>query len=146
MFHPKFKAGYLLLSGLNSFATTFYFYYLYFYLQTRHGFGKRENLAVASSLGFLYVFAAIYGGRFAQKNGYFVSLRLGFAAMILMLAAGSLNDSLIGLLALTVVCLVGMCFTWPTLEALLCEEESRAGLQRMVGTYNLVWASTGALA
>ncbi|HYV27411.1 MAG TPA: MFS transporter, partial [Candidatus Eisenbacteria bacterium] len=34
----------------------------------------------------------------------------------------------------------------PTLEALVCEQESRAGLQRMVGIYNLVWASTGAVA
>src|SRR5262249_5279253 len=119
MFHPKFKTGYLVLSGLNSFATVLYFYYLYFYVQTRHGFGKRENLLLAASLGFLYAFAAIYGGRFAQKHGYFRALRLGFGTMILALALGSLLLPLIGLLAVTVLCLVGMCFTWPTLEALL---------------------------
>ncbi|HYV27832.1 MAG TPA: hypothetical protein VFA77_09885, partial [Candidatus Eisenbacteria bacterium] len=90
MFHRKLKAGYQLLSGLNSFATTLYFYYLYFYLHTRHGFANRENLLLAASLGFLYTFAAIYGGRFAQKHGYFFALRLGYGMMIVALAAGSL--------------------------------------------------------
>ena len=146
MFHPKLKAGYLLLSGLNSFATVLYFYYLYFYMRTRHGFGNRENLLLAAGLGFLYIFAAISGGRFAQKHGYFRALRLGFGTMTLALALGSFLLPLIGLLAITVVCVVAMCFTWPTLEALLCEHESRAGVQRMVGIYNLVWASTGSLA
>src|ERR1041385_6722920 len=146
MFHRKLKTCYQVLSGLNSFATTFYFYYLYFYLHTRHGFGNRENLLLAASLGFLYIFAAIYGGRFAQRHGYFFALRLGFGAMILALVVGSFMLPLIGLLVVTVVCVVGMCFTWPTLEALVCEQESRAGLQRMVGIYNLVWACTGSLA
>ena len=35
-----------------------------------------------------------------------------------------------------VVAAAGMCFTWPTLEALVSEGESRAGLQHMVGIYN----------
>ncbi len=40
----------------------------------------------------------------------------------------------------------GMCFTWPTLEALVSEGEPRAGLQQMVGIYNAIWAGTGAVA
>jgi predicted MFS family arabinose efflux permease len=39
-----------------------------------------------------------------------------------------------------------MCFTWPTLEAMVSEGEPYAGLQRNVGIYNVVWAGTGALA
>ena len=39
-----------------------------------------------------------------------------------------------------------MCLTWPTLEALVSEGESRAGLQQMVGIYNAIWAGTGAVA
>ena len=45
-----------------------------------------------------------------------------------------------------VVAAAGMCFTWPTLEALVSEGESRAGVQHMVGIYNAVWAGTGAVA
>ncbi len=44
------------------------------------------------------------------------------------------------------VTVVGMCFTWPTLEALVSEGEGFAGVQRMVGIYNMVWAGTGAVA
>jgi MFS family permease len=39
----------------------------------------------------------------------------------------------------------GLCFTWPVLEALVSEGEPRAGLQHMVGIYNVVWAITGAV-
>jgi MFS family permease len=39
-----------------------------------------------------------------------------------------------------------MCFIWPTIEALVSEGEDAAGLPRMVGIYNVVWAATNALA
>src|SRR5262249_47524583 len=39
----------------------------------------------------------------------------------------------------------GMSFTWPALEALISEGEGPAGLQRMVGMYNVVWAGTGSV-
>ena len=41
---------------------------------------------------------------------------------------------------------VGMCFLWPTIEALVSEGEDAVGLPRAVGTYNVVWAATNALA
>jgi hypothetical protein len=47
--------------------------------------------------------------------------------------------------ALAVVAM-GMCFTWPALEALISTDETREGLQHMVGVYNVVWAGTGAAA
>jgi predicted MFS family arabinose efflux permease len=43
------------------------------------------------------------------------------------------------------VTVLGTCFTWPTLEALVTEGESLSGVQRMVGVYNVVWAFTAAL-
>jgi len=48
----------------------------------------------------------------------------------------------VGVMVLTVI---GMCFTCPTLEALVSEAEDRAGVQHMVGVYNVVWAATAAL-
>jgi MFS family permease len=41
---------------------------------------------------------------------------------------------------------IGMCFTWPTLEALVSEGETPERLPAMIGSYNVVWAGTGALA
>jgi predicted MFS family arabinose efflux permease len=41
---------------------------------------------------------------------------------------------------------VGVCFTWPALEALASDGETGTGLQRAVGIYNVVWAATGAVA
>src|SRR6266516_7611183 len=146
MYPRPIKAGIFALAGLNSVATTYYFYYVYFLMQARFGFGRMENLVLAASLGFIYAFASIFCGRFAQRRGYFLSLRLGFFIMAVVLAAGSGTYSISGHVAAIIVCTVGMCFTWPTLEAMVSEGEPPTRLQRMVGLYNIVWATGGAFA
>src|SRR6266571_4243480 len=146
MYSRPVKAGIFALAGLNSVATTYYFYYVYFFMQARFGFGRIENLVLAASLGFVYTFASIFCGRFAQRRGYFLSLRLGFFIMAVILAVGSRIHSISGHVAAMIVCTVGMCFTWPPLEAMVSEGETPARLQRMVGIYNIVWATGGAFA
>ena len=39
---------------------------------------------------------------------------------------------------------IGMCFIWPTLEALVSDGETAARLPRAIGIYNVVWAVTNA--
>ena len=65
--------------------------------------------------------------------------------MIGALAIGSQIHTAGGQIAVMAVAVVGMCFTWPTLEALVSEGETRAGVQRMVGIYNMVWSGTAAV-
>src|SRR5208282_2431850 len=55
-------------------------------------------------------------------------------------------NSALGLVLATGLLNVGACFLWPTIEALVSEGEDAVGLPRMVGTYNVVWAATNALA
>ena len=142
----RLKAGVLILEGLNSFATTYYFYYFYFFMQKQFGFGDKANLGLAALNGLVCAFAAWWGGRFAQRAGYFTALKLGFALMMAALLVGGQLDSPGGHVAVMLVAVIGMCFTWPTLEALVSEDETPAGLQHMIGIYNIVWAGTGAAA
>ena len=146
MYSRPVKAGIFALAGLNSVSTTSYFYYVYFFMQARFGFGRMENLILAATLGFVYTFASIFCGRFAQRHGYFLSLRLGFFIMTVVLAVGSGIDTVAGHVAAMMLCTVGMCFTWPTLEAMVSEGEPPTRLQRMIGIYNIVWAAGGAFA
>src|SRR5437016_11989441 len=146
MYSGRVKARLFALAGMNAVSTTYYFYYVYFFMQERFGFGRKQNLILAASLGFIYTFASIFCGRFAQRRGHFLSLRIGFFIMAVVLAAGSRIQSVVAHLLVMVICDVGMCFTWPTLEAMVSEGESPSRLQRMVGIYNLVWASGGAFA
>ena len=74
------------------------------------------------------------GGNFAQRFGYFTALKVGFVIMMGALAVGSQLHSAGGHIVVMAVTVVGMCFTWPTLEALVSEGETRAGVQRMVGS------------
>ena len=140
------KTAYFVIEGLNSFATSFYYYYLFFFMQRQYGFGNRENLALAALNGFIYMFCAWFGGRFGQKHGYFKALRLGFATMAVVLLAGLGVTTAAGHVAILVAWTIGICFTWPNLEAVVSEKEDPLGLQRVIGIYNVVWAGTSAVA
>src|SRR4029079_12545041 len=113
----QFKTGYFLLEGLNSFATSFYFYYLFFLMQRQFGFGNVENLSLAALNGLIYTFTAWFAGRFGQRFGYFRALGLGFSIMALALLAGLTTHSAGGQVAVLVLWTLGICFTWPNLEA-----------------------------
>jgi predicted MFS family arabinose efflux permease len=145
MFSRRLKTGYLVIEGLNSFATVYFFYYLYFFMQKQHGFGNQANLMLAALNGASYALFAWLAGRFAQRYGYFTALKLGFGLMFAAEAVGSQMGTATGHVVVMVFGILGMSFTWPTLEALVSEGESPAGLQHMVGLYNVVWASTGAI-
>jgi predicted MFS family arabinose efflux permease len=134
------------IQGISSFASAFYFYYLYFLTQQRYGFGDRGNLILAAGLGFVYVIGSWQGGRFAQRRGYFTSLKTGFITMILALAAGLQFGSAAGLVAASIGLNLGTCFLWPAIEALVSEGETARTLPRAIGIYNVVWAGTNALA
>jgi predicted MFS family arabinose efflux permease len=142
----QLKTGYFIIEGFNSFSTVYYSYYLYFFMQKVFGFDNKSNLALAAMNGFVCMIAAWYGGRFAQRFGYFTALKLGFGLMLAAMLMGPQLHSAPAQIGVMVLLTTGMCFTWPTLEALVSEGESPASLPKMVGLYNVIWAATGALA
>ena len=146
MFSRQLKVGYFTLEGLNSFATVYYFYYLYFFMQKAYGFDNKSNLMLAALSGATYAVTAWFAGRFAQRYGYFTALKTGFSIMVAALSMGLLSHSVSGHISSMVLNVVGMSFTWPTLEALVSEGEPRLGLQHMLGIYNVVWAATASIA
>src|SRR2546427_12457461 len=83
------KAAAFVLVGLNSLAVTYYFYYLYFYTKAVYHFDARENYFLAAALGLVCAAGSFFGGRFAQRFGYFCSIRVGGAAMAACFLAGS---------------------------------------------------------
>jgi predicted MFS family arabinose efflux permease len=134
------------IEGLNSFGTVLYFTYLYFLLRDKFGFDNKANLAVAALLGLVYAFAAWQGGKFGQRHGNFAALKLGLGVMgVSYLLAAQLNTATGQVLAAALVSL-GMCFTWPVLEALVTEAEAAPEIPRVVGLYNITWAATNAAA
>jgi MFS family permease len=142
----QLKIGYFILEGLNSFATVFYFYYLYFFLERAFGFDNKANLLVAALNGMVCALSSWQGGRFAQRIGYLTALKIGFSIMIAGLSAGLVVHSATAQIIVSVIVTAGMCLTWPTLEALVSQGESAANLPGMIGLYNVIWAATGALA
>ena len=147
MFSRRLKTGYFVVEGLNSFGVVYYFYYFYFFMQRTFGFDNKANLTLAALNGAVYALGSWWAGRFAQRFGYFTALKVGLFVMLASLGAGSQLTTAPAHIAVMLVTVVGMCFTWPALEALVSEgEPAAAGLQQMIGVYNIVWASTAAAA
>src|SRR5271154_2807960 len=143
--HQKIKFSCFTLEGLNSFATVLYFNYLYFFMRDRFGFDNKHNLAFAAFLGLVYTIAAWQAGKFAQRRGYFFALKIGFGIMAASLVAGLFLTSAPGAILAASCVTIGMCFIWPTLEALVSDGETAGQLPRVIGIYNVVWAVTNAL-
>src|SRR5258706_1628357 len=142
---PAITAGYFILEALNSAGAVYYGYYIFFFLQKHFGFGNLGNLTFSAVNGFVYIFSAWLGGKFAQKHGYHTSIVLGSCTAMICLLVGSQWTTLAGQFIAMIVWTTGMCFTWPSLEALISENRSPGELPRMIGIYNVVWAGTGAL-
>jgi predicted MFS family arabinose efflux permease len=141
------KVGCFILEFLNICGCIAYFNYIFFHLRTEFGFGNKENLAFAALNGFLYIFASWFAGGFAQRRGYFTALYLGFGTLTVALGAGAFLTSLAGQIGVVALWSLGICFTWPVLEAMASDVgNDRAATARMVGIYNVVWASGAALA
>src|SRR2546421_2139525 len=105
----RLKTGFFVLEGVNAFATAYYFNYLFFYLQKHFGFGNLGNLTFSALNGFIYFFSALYGGRFAQKRGYFLALNLGFVGMAAALLAGLFLPTVAGQLVVLLAWTVSIC-------------------------------------
>ncbi len=134
------KAIGFLLAGLNTFGCFYFGTYVFFLLQQQYGFSNRDNLLTCALHGLLYVPAAWWGGRFAERRGLTTSLKVGFVGMAVAMLPGALLPSLTGVFLTLVVWTIAMCFTWPALEAHATQGEDDPGTQRMVGIYNLTWS------
>lgn len=146
MFPPRIKRGVFWLEGLNAISTTWYFYFIFFFLEQRFAFDKKKNLLWAAAVGAVFSVSAIFGGKVGQRIGYFRALALGFAAMAGSLFVGSVARSESTHLVILLIAAAGMCFTWPNLEASIAEGETPESLQRQLGIYNLVWSGGQAAA
>lgn len=142
----KFRAACFTIEGLNSFAVVIYFSYLYFFFRDQFGFNDRQNLELAALIGLTYAIFSFWAGKFAQRCGYFTALKIGFGLMTVGLLVGAQLGSVAGQIAAACVVNIGMCFTWPVLEALVSEGDAPEEIPHVLGIYNLTWASTNALA
>lgn len=146
MHSRKHTTACFILEGANSFGTTLYFFYIYFFTEQQFGFTKLQNLWLAAALGLTYGVASALGGRFAQRRGYFATLKAGYAIMAVAIGVGAFVRALPVHLGIMFVSICGMALTWPSLQALVSDGKSRRELQRNVGIYNLVWSGLGAVA
>ena len=146
MYSRKIKLGVFVLEGVNSIACTYFFNYLFFHLQHHFGFDVFQNLRLSAIHGFVYMVAAWQAGKFAQRRGGFVSMRLGFALATAATLAAAHVASGGWFIVVLIVWTLAICFTWPAMQAFVSEGVSAARLPHLIGIYNVVWAGSSAVA
>ncbi len=140
----RLRTWYFVLEALNAFGTAYYLNYLFFYMQARFGFGDLQNLMLSAFNGIVYTGGSWFGGRMAQRFGYYRALKFGFVVMTVMLLVAVGVATAVGQVVVMAVWTFGVCFTWPSLEALVSEGEPSSSLPRTIGLYNVTWASGSA--
>ena len=145
MTFPALKRNVFVLEGLNGFAASIYFNYIFFFLREHFGFGAKGNLLFCAANGLIYSVGAFYGGKFAQRRGYLTAMTYGLVTVIVSEIIALFSTSVSGHVIAMILWTIGICVTWPVLEALACEGESSATLPRKVGIYNVVWSIAFAL-
>ncbi len=146
MKRSRFNHAVFLLEGLNALGTTFYINYLFFFLKSEFAFTNKQNLLVCALNGLVFAPCALLGGKFGQRYGYMNALALGSGVMALCLLGTSMLATATGQMIGMVVWTLGMCLTWPNLEALASDHQDPARLPRAIGIYNIVWSGGGAIA
>lgn len=141
MTRPVNKTGVFVVEGLNALSLAFYFLFLFFFMQDRFGFGNMENLLLGGYGGFLYMVASFVCGKTSRRIGFYNCLTGAFVVMPVALLIGSQLTSLTGHLIVFTVCVLCMGFVWSPLQVLSCAGEPPGRVQRMVGIYNVVWAT-----
>ncbi|MEO7191964.1 MAG: MFS transporter [Vicinamibacterales bacterium] len=142
----RLRAGYYVVTGLTTLATSYYFNYLFFLLRDRFAFGDRQNLWMSALHGGIYIVAAWQCGRFAERRGYHTSLVVGLSGLLVCMIAGGL----VATAALQVAVLAGyttvLLFIWPALEALVTEHQAPERMPHAIGLYNCTWSGAAAVA
>ena len=142
----RLKTGYYTLAAVGSLATSYYFNYLFFFLRDRFGFENRGNLTVAAIHGGIYVFASVYGGRWAERHGLHRSLRVGFAGLVACMIVASVAPWVWLHLLVVAGYTLSVCFIWPAVEALIAHDEPASRVPHTIGVYNCTWSIASATA
>ncbi len=97
-------------------------------------------------IGLIYTLASWQAGKLAARFGYFNALKFGFGLMAVGLASGLLLHTVGAKIVTACITNIGMCFIWPTIEALVSEGDTPEHVPHAVGIYNITWAATNAAA
>jgi MFS family permease len=138
------KVLFYLIEFINCYAAVYYSCFLFFYLRSTFGFGEVENLMTAALGGFVYIIASWQGGKLTQRYGGIRLLYMGACGIVLSLTLGMIFTTPTAQVMVYCLWTVGVCLMWPALETLI-SDRAGASLPKMVGIYNITWATGGAL-
>lgn len=136
---------YYFIEGFNSFACTIFGSCLFFWTRARYGYSDTANLWLGTLQGLVYTVAPVLGGRWGDRCGHDLMVRIGTLGM---LAAAALTWLLhvpwLPFFTLPLF-IVSMCLTWPSLEAAVVLHPGRLSTPDRLGIYNMVWSGLGSL-
>jgi MFS family permease len=118
---------------------------IYFYAPHAYGWGVRQNLLLATTLGVVYTLAALCGAKIAGLLGRQRGMLALFTCHVLFLSfAVLINNEAAQIAALIGTTICGAA-GWPIVESMVSDGADAKSLSRRIAAYNFTWSSTGAL-
>jgi len=141
----RYLARVFTLEAFGSVGGNLLMFGIFFYMQTRFGWGARRNLLLASAQGVAYIIGALSINPLSHRIHRRTLLIILHAAMAAVACAGAFlpNPFFMVVLVLSYPLFSGA--QWPLLESLLAVGASPDEISRRISLYNLVWAGAGAV-
>jgi MFS family permease len=134
------------IEGLLSFAANLLFVGIFFYTTQVFHWGLVRNFMLAATQGAVYVVASLASEKLAKALGARRLLMVAQAGLAVVSLVGVLSHSPTVLVAAIIAYVPLTALNWPVLEAASAATADPHRMSRQIGTYNLLWAGTGALA
>jgi MFS family permease len=134
------------IEGLLSFAANLLFIGIFFYTTQVFHWGLVRNFMLATGQGAVYVVASLASGKLSKALGARRLLIVAQAGLAVVSLVGVLSHNHLVLTAAIIAFVPLTALNWPVLEAASAATADPHRMSRQIGTYNLVWAGTGAIA
>ncbi len=140
---PRQSAFYL-IEALSAVGNTLLLFGIYFYTEHVFRWGLMENFLLAVADGLVYAVGALSAHALAGRFGRRRLLRVSYALLAGLAAAGSMVASPGIVVGLILVYTFFIAITWPALESLVSGQADAHEMSRRLSIYNLVWSGVGA--
>jgi len=131
---------------MTSLAVTLLTIGIFFYTSQRFAWGAAQNMSLAAGQGTVYVIGALLSHRVRARWGARTVLVILYALLAILAAQLALSPPQWRMVVILLIYMFVAALNWPILESLVTAGADAREMSRRVGMYNIVWASSAAIA
>lgn len=141
MHSPRLKLfHYFGIEGVNASSAALFLCCISFWTKVRFGYSDTTNLLVTATNGFIYIFAAKYGGKLVDRIGSDRTLSICILGMAFTMLIGWIPNWPIMPFLTIMLYSFFIAPAWPAIEAAVLHCPGSTSMPNRLGFYNLTWS------